>query len=541
MAFIKVQKLVRGDDGEIKSGSAALAEAQYAGVVPGKKGHSKQVIIEKLGKVLYLSTDKKVGIFHSPVRGLVQYDANEGAFSDVELNDPRLPSWYACEEAPVHTVFGDVWFLLQFIRDNGFLDVLRAACSKDAQLQRLVSHLLHEVLKCGSKYSCEDFIAKSFASYFMKGITMRSLKSDSAYYTFMGQDEQRMSYFKAFIAHMRKKHPGFGKACYIDSTPLPNDIADNPFNALCSHGIDSCAVMMRLILILDEETGLPVWYSIIPGNILDISTLQSVLEDVQSGLGITISSLVLDAGYVTKDLLKLINRNTEEKQLIARMPARKYFPHDELYEQVKPVIHDARYSFIRAGHSYFGLRCECDVLGSPEFCYVYVDFPNALRAVTNYRMSHAEAYDKLTAEEKNWYSVKYGFFILVSNIETTPEDLIDRYYGRTEIETVFKTAKTYLNILPISKWTDAAVRGKILSDVIATTVYLLVRKELSGFMISMTEFLGKLSSVMCFKNKEIITVEPPSKKVKDFLLPFGLKVPPYEKISTWEKLLKVTV
>lgn len=480
MAFIKAQKLVRGENGEVKSGSAALVETQYVGVTEGKKGHSKQVIIEKLGKVLYLSDDRKLGLFHSPVRGLVQYDANAGTFSDIELNDPRLPSWYVHEDAPQHTVFGDVWFLLEFIRNNGFLDVLRAICAKDADFQRLVSHLLHDVLKCGSKFSCEDFIAKSFASYFMNSITIHSLKSDSSYYTFMGQDEQRRAYFKAFIADMRKKHPGFGNACYIDSTPLPNDIVDNPFNALCSHGTGACAVMMRLILILDEETGLPVWYSLIPGNILDISTLQKVLEDVQASLGITISSLVLDAGYVTKDLLKDINRNTEEKHLIARMPACRYFPHDELYEQVKTKIHDAQYSFIRSGHSYFGLRCECDVLGSPEFCYIYVDFPNALRSVTNYRISHPDDYAKLTTEEKNWYAVKYGFFILVSNIETTPEDLIDRYYGRTEIEKVFKTAKTYLNILPISKWTDTTVRGKILSDIIATTVYLLVRKKLSG-------------------------------------------------------------
>lgn len=87
MAFIKAQKLVRGENGEVKSGSAALVETQYVGVTEGKKGHSKQVIIEKLGKVLYLSDDRKLGLFHSPVRGLVQYDANAGTFSDIELND----------------------------------------------------------------------------------------------------------------------------------------------------------------------------------------------------------------------------------------------------------------------------------------------------------------------------------------------------------------------------------------------------------------------------------------------------------------------
>ena len=86
----------------------------------------------------------------------------------------------------------------------------------------------------------------------------------------MGENSLKVSYFRTFVAAMQKQAPSFGKGCYVDSTPLPNDIDSNPFNALCCHGVDSSEVMTRLILVLDEKTGLPVWYDIIPGNVLDI-------------------------------------------------------------------------------------------------------------------------------------------------------------------------------------------------------------------------------------------------------------------------------
>lgn len=81
----------------------------------------------------------------------------------------------------------------------------------------------------------------------------------------------------------------------MDSTPLPNDIDNNPFNALCSHGVESTSIQTRLVLVLDEETGLPVWYDVITDNVLDISTIITVVNDVAISLDITIHSLVLDA------------------------------------------------------------------------------------------------------------------------------------------------------------------------------------------------------------------------------------------------------
>ena len=102
----------------------------------------------------------------------------------------------------------------------------------------------------------------------------------------------------------------------------PNDIDDNPFNALSCHGIASSSDQIRLILVLDENSGLPVWYDIIPGNVLDINTIMNVVADVAESIDIHIDSLVRDAGYVSKDLIHAIHIGSE-KNMIGRMPARK--------------------------------------------------------------------------------------------------------------------------------------------------------------------------------------------------------------------------
>ena len=82
MAFIKIQKLVRDNSGKIISGSAAIVDTEY--VKTGNKSHCKHIVREKLGKVLYISEDKKSGIFISPTRGLVEYNSVSDSFNEIE-------------------------------------------------------------------------------------------------------------------------------------------------------------------------------------------------------------------------------------------------------------------------------------------------------------------------------------------------------------------------------------------------------------------------------------------------------------------------
>ncbi len=303
-----------------------------------RKGKCSHPVIEKLGKIVYLSENGRSGIFLSPTRGLVEYDADQNAFSEVNRNDSRLKNNTEVFPEPViHTVFGDTYLLLCFLEKTGLLQILRTAFPKNSDCERILCHVLHTVLKNGSKISCDDFMEKSFASYVLQDIPVSSLGADTAYFRMMGKDTSRMSFFQSFVEHMRTADPKFGRGCYVDSTPLPNDIRDNPFNALCSHGVTSTSIQTRLVMVLDQKTGLPVWYQIIPGNVLNFSTIMNVMSDVAESLDIRIDELVLDAGYVNRELLNEFNIDSEQytdedgevifKTMTARMPAKNGYPY----------------------------------------------------------------------------------------------------------------------------------------------------------------------------------------------------------------------
>ena len=527
MAFIKAQKIVRDENGTITSGSAAVVDTVY--IRTGQRNHSRQVVREKLGRVLYLSDDRKSGIFLSPTRGLVEYDSLSDTFESVGRDDARIRTQEVFPETEIHTVFGDSFLFLHFLKKCGLIPVLRTVFPKDEAYERVLCHVLHGILKDGSRISCDNFLRKSFASYILRDVPVSSLHSDTRFFTLMGEDSLKVYYFRTFVAAMQKQDPSFGKGCYVDSTPLPNDIDNNPFNALCCHGVSSSEVMTRLILVLDEATGLPVWYDIIPGNVLDINTVMTIVNDVADTLDIEIDSLVLDAGYVSKELIGAFHIGTA-KTIIGRMPARKGYPYKTLYWEVKDLIGKGKYAFVRKHHAYFGIKKKITLFDKPVYAYVYVDQYNALKRFSDYLVEHEEEFNDLKVRDKDWYTVKYGYFVLVSNIDAEPKDLLSDYFGRTDIEVVFKTAKEYLELLPLSKWTDTTVRGKILHDIINTTALLLLRRAMRESGLSTSEIFGKCQSLMCCRKKDgTVTVETPCKQVKEYYKLLGLKVPAHVK------------
>ncbi len=535
MSYIRAQFVERDETGRIIKGSAAICEAVYTRK-PGRKSHSVQKQVERLGKVIWLSEDGKSGIFLSKTRGLVEYDSLDNQFQEVSADDPRLVGHGLFPAPSVHTVFGDAYLLLHFMHAIGISGILADVFGRDADLRRFLCHSLHSILKEGGRITCDLFVAKSVVSYLTGDVPASSLRSDTAFFTTMGDDRVKTGFFKAWIKAMRKTRPGFGRACYVDSTPLPNEAKDNPFNALCSHGVGHVAVQTRLVLVLDEDSGLPVWFTLIPGNVLDVSTVRKVVDDVKDTLDIEVGSLVLDAGYVTKELVQQHPIGAERK-MTARMPAKKGYPFRSLYEEVKGKVGSGRYTFVRDSHKYFGHKKKIQLFGTEIWAYIYVDKYNAVVNSTKWIAEHPEEYERKTPKEKTWMEVSFGYFVLLSNQDKTPAEQLDDYFGRTDIETVIKTGKEYVNLLPLRKWNETTISGKILLDIIDLNIYLMLRKKMSGTKKAVTEMLGTAQSLMCHCDKDgNIKIETPNKQVKEMAKLMGAKIPAYMKLSDLEKM-----
>lgn len=523
MTFIRIQNAKKDDDGNIIGGSASIVDSQYQ-----KEGSSacRQVMKESLGKIVYME-NRTSGIFLSKTRGLVFYDVETDEFSPVDRDDPRLKASGCAFGAQVRTLFGDCDVVLNLMSECGILRILRNfAVRDDTMYAKMVFHTLHGVLRDGARICCDRFVERSFVSN-LGNVPPSVLRTDTSYYEVLGQHEFRVEFFKRFVKEMRLTEPGFGKGCYVDSTPLPNSITDRPTNRICSHGLDSVGVQTRLVLVLDIRTGLPVWFELIPGNVLDLNTIMNVTEKVSKLIDVRVEDMVLDAGYVCKDVISAYNlENNPDKTLIARMPAKNGYGFDGLFRSTHNLFSNAKYGFVRQGHTYFGIRREVTIFGKPEYAYVYLDNENASSFYKDYLFKHGDDYEAMSMKEKNWIRYKGGFFVLVSNIDTSPDKLLDRYYGRTEIETALNCGKEYLGMLPLNKHSEATVNGKIMQDIINLTVYLRIRKVTIPTGRSVSDYIYDLQSLDCYRSDEdTLVVSPANRQAKEAYALFGFEIP----------------
>ena len=530
MAFIKTQNLQRNEAGDIVRGSAAIVDTTYD---PAMSGHSRHRVRERLGKVITLAEDKRSGIFLSPTRGLVAYDVNRDTFDAVEVNDPRVAGLPEVPVPPVHANFGDVFLFTSFLKNDGWIELLRAVFPKEKDYERLLAHVAHTFLKDGSRIKCDTFIQQSALSNVLDSLVLSTLRSDTRFFEQMGDDSARMRLFQAYARMMRKRCPDFGRACYVDSTPLPDDIKDNPYNALRCESGKGCSVQMRLAMVLDDATGLPVWYEIVPGNMMDVSTLDWITEDIKTSLGIDICSVVVDAGYVSESMIRNYGSESSGKRMIARMPDRKGYPYKTLYHRIKDQIDRGKYDFVRAGHVYFGRRLPVQLFEQDLFAYVYVDKERALRKYCAWRTEHENEFDELKQKDKRWRTVSSGYFVLLSNTEDAPDALLDSYLDRVDIELVFKSAKTFEGLLPLSKWDNHRVRGKILLDVINTMIRSSMLQHISDKKEALMDLFHDAGSVGCFRSGDRLRVETPNKQARTAYGLFNTKTPLSVDLTSW--------
>jgi len=531
MTFIRIQNARRDDDGNIVGGSASIVDSLYQ---KGEGSPCRQVMKESLGRIVFME-DRKSGIFLSKTRGLVFYDVESDEFRPVDRDDPRLHASGLVHETCVRTLFGDCDIVLNVMHGCGILRIMRNLAVKDDTLYaKMVFHTLHGALRDGARMGCDRFVERSFVSN-LASVPPSVLRTDTRYFETLGQYEMRVGFFKRFVQEMRLMEPGFGMGCYVDSTPLPNSITDLPTNRNCSHGLDSVGVQTRLVLVLDIRTGLPVWFDLIPGNVLDLNTIMDVTERVSRLIDVRIEDMVLDAGYVCKDVIKAYNlENNRDKTLIARMPAKNGYGFEELFRKTHNLFSNAKYGFVRQGHTYFGIRREVRIFDEPEYAYVYVDHENASSFYKDYLFRHADAYEAMNMKEKNRIRYKGGFFVIVSNIDTTPEKLLDRYYGRTEIETALNCGKEYLGILPLNKHNEATVNGKIMQDIVTLIVYLRMRKVTIPTGRSVSDYIYDLQSLDCYRSDgDTLVVSPPNRQAKEAYALFGTKMPNTVNISEY--------
>ena len=520
MPPVRAQEVVRDESGGIAGGSASVAGT---GRVAGARYHSRQRVRERLGRVAGLSEGGRSGVFRSPTRGLVRYDADPDGLGPPGRGDgaPTDES-SGLPEPPAHVVAGDCLPLLSVPGRSGLLGVLREAFPRDGDHGRPLAHLPRSPPRDGSRVPCDDLVARSAASHLLPDVSVPSPGSVSAYFHAMGSDAARVSLFRALVSAARASDPSLGTCCYVDPAPLLGGLADNPPDAFSSHGVGAAALRSRLVLVLDDATGIPVWYGVTPGDAAGAGTLARVREDVEATLGAAVSSAVPGAGYAARGLVG------GEMRYLARMPARRGYPFKSMWHRARPRADRGKYLFVRGGHAYFGRHFVRGVLGARTHLYVYVDKDRALSCLRQARDGRPGEREAMPGRDKDWEGARGGLLVPMPDTgETAPASALDAHLSRAGAGQVLEAARDHLRLPPAARRAETAMRGKVPRDVTRAVATPRVRRAVAdaGRCRSPTDPWGESPSPVCLGNGPALVPGTPNRQCRQRLGGWGPRFP----------------
>ena len=520
MPPVRAQEVVRDESGGIAGGSASVAGA---GRVAGARRRSRQRVRERLGGVAGLSEGGRSGVFRSPTRGLVRYDADPDGLGPPGRGDgaPTDES-SGLPEPPAHVVAGDCPPPPPVPGRSGLPGVPGEAFPRDGGHGRPLAHPPRSPPRDGSRVPCDDLVARSAASRLLPDVSAPSPGDVSAHSHAMGSDAARVSLLRALASAARASDPSLGTCRHVGPAPLPGGLADSPPDALPSHGVGAAAPRSRLAPGPGDATGIPAWHGVTPGDAVGAGTLARVREGVEATLGAAVSSAVPGAGHAARGLVG------GETRHLARMPARRGHPPEGTWHRARPRADRGKRLLAGGGHAHLGRHLARGVLGARTHPCARADrdrAPSRLRQARDGRPGEREA---MPGRDKDWEGARGGFFVPMPDTgEMAPASALDAHLSRTGAGQVLETAMDHLRLPPAARRAETAMRGKVPRDVTRAVATLRVREAVAdaGRCRPPTDPWGKSSSPVCLGNGPALVPGTPNRQCRQRFEGLGLEVP----------------
>jgi transposase len=459
-----------------------------------------------LGRVL----DKEQSIYQNRERGVFTYDLSTNTYgkAPAEFVPPKIS-----RKESLILDFGDAFFLDSFIRTKGLRPIIDAIGygNPDTLYAMISYYAICSLANCHAQSWWEGSYARIL--YPKANLTSQRI---SDFLEAIGEENSQRKFFHEYFKLL--DHTGVSmENILIDSTGLPNSI-HFPLTAINNHnGVISDEV--RLIYVVHQKTGMPIYFRYCAGNIIDASTLIRCLEELQVQ-GVNIDFTILDAGYYTEEnIRKLFEKGisfvTRLKQnlVIYKQIVENHFETLETMENL--VEYNGRYVY---------LKCvPCELAGHQAYAYIGLDIE---RKYSESRRTFQRAIPKkMSTEEVHNALQTQGIFILVTSHQIDTTELLPLYYTRQQIEMVFDIGKNYAGMLPVRVHSEDTFRGHLLLTFIATAVIKQMQADLKNSAITPISLFLDLRNHKCkVYEKKIITHEA-FKKANDIYKKFKIQCP----------------
>lgn len=515
---------------------AQLAESERNGNTI-KKNYSAN-----LGRVL----DKEKGIYRNRERGVFTFDPATGTYGTVSPDFTEPPKRKKGKYIHVNgkkrsrlcIEFGNSFFLDEFLKKVGFYPVIDAVGYGNPDTLRTI--IFYYLLSQQANSHAADWYELNYTRNLFPNAAVSSQRISEALAE-IGTEESQRAFFTAYYAFIRNRSKvqekvrragavdptaesgGIGcgsNGILIDSTGLPNS-AHMPITAISNHN-GTVSEEIRLIYVVQQNTGFPLFFSYIAGNVVDASTIKHVVSHLKKN-GIETGFAILDAGYyngINADGLcaakiSFITRVHSNNKVFTKA-LKEHRRSLECRENF--VTYNGRFYYIKRTECMIGQKCD-------RKAYAYLGLDLTMREqqkkhlcekMSDEHLSDGDIYDSME---------NYGLFMLVATRPVATEKILPLYYTRNRIEEIFRVDKGKGKLLPLRTATEETFCGHIMVTFIATVILILLQEKLADTSFTSSAMFEELRHQQGIVYDDAIVPSVAVKKMNDIYKLFKVKCP----------------
>jgi hypothetical protein len=460
-----------------------------------------------LGRVL----DRERGIYKNRERGVFTYDlaTNTYARAPTEFVPPATSN----RKELLILDFGDVFFLDWFLRVKTLQPAIDAiGYGNPDTLYAMISY--YAVCSAANCHA-QSWWEGSYARILYPKANLSSQRI-SDFLTAIGDEYSQREFFHEYFK-MLDRSGADTESVLIDSTGLPNSI-HFPLTAISNHN-GEISNEVRLIYVVQQKTGLPLYFRYCPGNVIDTMTLIRCLEELKAQ-GVNVKFAILDAGYYTDENIRELFDN--KISFITRLKGNLTVYKELVREHLGSL--ESKENLVEYNGRYVYLKCvPIELNGHNAYAYIGVDIERkssesrkTFRRAKDCNMVTNQVFDTIAGQ---------GVFIIVASRRIATSSLLPLYYTRQQIEQVFDIGKNYADMLPLRVQTEETFRGHLLLTFIVTVLMKQLQDALLKTAYNPISVFLNLRNHKCKVFGGKIVTQEAFKKANDIYKLFKIKCP----------------
>lgn len=404
--------------------------------------------------------------------------------------------------------FGDTYLIKKVLESTKFITLLTETFGENTD--SFLSLMSYRLCHTGAMMHANDWYHGNFAKIQYPKADLRS-QSISTFLKFIGDETIQRNYFRRYLTQFCNTKKGI----IIDATSLPNQI-HTPLTKWGRSG-EEIDKQIRFLLVVDKESGLPVYFRTLPGNIVDVSTVENTMDELKQ-YGINDTFVYCDAGFFSEDNIKLFFK--KKIQFLTRLPSNRTAYKELINAEVNNL--ESIKNVVKYGdRGLFVKHKEIDLFGNKAHAYVILDPGRKGRELSRLV---AEIADETPTSELEYEMLTRGIMVLVSSSEISKDDVVPAYYIRQTAEMLFGFSKDDIGILPLRVHSEEVLSGFLFLQFITLIAFAQMKKGLEKDYV-VEEALLNFRNLKCKIYDKEISICELTKKQKEIADKLKVMVP----------------